>query len=200
MGLLMNTKDHKQIRLNELYAPYQKCMQCPLGGMGRANVVFGEGNPDANLMFIGEAPGRDEDLQGRPFIGRSGQLLTKIMKSIGIKREEVFITNIVKCRPPGNRKPLANESGTCKNLLLFNQIKIIHPIVICTLGAASLEGLLEEPVKITKIRGKELIFEKTKLIPTLHPAYILRNPKALKDLTSDIEKAFKLTKKSTKAK
>ncbi len=196
----MNTKSYKQQLLDELYAPYQKCMQCPLGGMGRTNVVFGEGDPDANLMFIGEGPGRDEDLQGRPFIGRSGRLLTKVMEAIGIKREEVFITNIVKCRPPGNRKPLANESNTCKNLLLFNQIKIIRPKVICTLGAASLEGLLEEPVKITKIRGKELNFENTKLIPTLHPAYVLRNPKALKDLAGDIEKALELAKKTPKAK
>jgi len=175
-------------------------MQCPLGGMGRTNVVFGEGNPDANLMFIGEGPGRDEDLQGRPFVGRSGRLLTKIMEAVGIKREEVFITNIVKCRPPGNRKPLANESNACKNLLLLNQIKIIRPKVICTLGAASLEGLLEKPVKITKIRGSELNFESTKLIPTLHPAYVLRNPKALKDLASDIEKALELAKKTPKAK
>lgn len=189
----MNTKNYKQQLLDELYAPYQKCLQCPLGGMGRTNVVFGQGDPNTNLMFIGEGPGRDEDQQGKPFVGRSGKLLTKVMEAIGIKREDVFITNIVKCRPPNNRKPLPAESSTCKNLLLFNQIKIIRPKVICTLGASSLEGLIEQEVRITKMRGQRLDFQGTTLIPAFHPAYILRNPKMLKFLAEDIEKAFNLS-------
>lgn len=169
-------------------------MKCPLGGMGRTNIVFGEGDPNATLMFIGEGPGRDEDLQGKPFIGRSGRLLTKIMEAVGIKREEVFITNIVKCRPPNNRKPLPQESSTCKNLLLLNQIKIIQPKAICTLGASALEGLIGQQVKITKMRGNTLELYGAKLVPAFHPAYILRNPKMLHFLAEDIEKAFRLAK------
>lgn len=167
-------------------------MQCPLGGLGRTNVVFGDGNPDAHLMLVGEGPGREEDEQGKPFVGRSGKLLNRIFEIIGIARRDLFITNIVKCRPPNNRKPLPNESRTCKNLLLINQIKIIRPKVICTLGSAALEGLLEQEVKITKIRGKQQIFEGILLIPTYHPAYVLRNPKELEFLTDDIKLAHQL--------
>lgn len=120
----MNAKMYKQNLLNELYKPYQQCIACPLGSLGRTNVVFGEGNPDAELMFIGEAPGREEDKQGRPFVGRSGQLLNRILELAGIKRPDIFITNIVKCRPPNNRKPLPLEINICKKILLSNQIKI----------------------------------------------------------------------------
>src|SRR5437870_4631307 len=123
----MNPKTYKQELLDKLYAPYKKCMECPLGNLGRTHVVFGEGNPDADLMFIGEGPGKEEDEQGRPFVGRSGKLLNHIFEIIGIHRKNVFITNIVKCRPPNNRKPLPIESNTCKSILLLNQIKIIRP-------------------------------------------------------------------------
>lgn len=168
-------------------------MECPLGGLGRTKVVFGDGNPDARLMLVGEGPGREEDEQGKPFVGRSGRLLNRIFEIIGIQREDLFITNIVKCRPPGNRKPLPNESRICKNLLLLNQIKIIRPKIICTLGSAALEGILEEPVKITKIRGKQLKYDSIIIIPTYHPAYVLRNPKELESLTDDIKYAHKLS-------
>jgi uracil-DNA glycosylase family 4 len=191
----MNAKAYKQQLLDQLYAPYKKCLQCPLGSLGRTNVVFGQGNPDAALMFIGEGPGQDEDRQGKPFVGRSGKLLNTIFDLLHVKREDVFITNIVKCRPPNNRKPLPNESNTCKNLLLLKQIKIIQPKIICTLGSSALQGLLDnyDEIKITKIHGKpiEHAFKGTTIIPAYHPAYVLRNPKEFEALFSDIEKAFK---------
>jgi uracil-DNA glycosylase len=189
----MDTKQFKQDLLNQLYQPYLNCKACPLGSLGRTQVVFGEGNPDAKLMFIGEGPGEQEDKQGRPFVGRSGQLLNKTLELAGIQRSDVFITNIVKCRPPGNRKPFANESSICKNLLLINQIKIIRPQVICTLGAAAVEGLLDKEVKITLMRGKKIDYMNVITIPTYHPAYILRNPNAFALFFQDIQLAFSLT-------
>lgn len=183
---------YKQQLLDELYAPYQKCTQCPLGFLDRKNVVFGEGNPDSNLMFIGEGPGAEEDKQGRPFVGRSGKLLTATLEKLGISRADVFISNVVKCRPPENRKPLPLESKTCKNLLLLNQIKIIRPKVICALGATAVEGLLEKSIPMNKLRGQKLEYESSMLIPTYHPAYILRNPPAFKDFFSDIKFAIEI--------
>ena len=196
MRKTMNLKTKKQELLDTLYAPFKNCVACPLGSLGRTTIVFGEGNPDAQLMFVGEAPGANEDAQGRPFIGKSGQLLTKLLNLAGIQREDVFITSIVKCRPPKNRAPLPIESGTCKKLLLFNQIKIIQPQVICTLGSVSLAGLLETPVQITKIRGNPIAWNGLTLLPTYHPAYILRNPKELKTLFGDLETAISLIKKT----
>lgn len=187
----MNPKTYKQLLLNQLYEPYKKCIACPLGTLGRTNIVFGEGNPDAKLMFIGEGPGREEDAQGRPFVGRSGKLLNHTLETLGINRQEIFITNIVKCRPPGNRKPTPIESKTCKTLLLLNQIKIIRPQAICTLGSAAIQGLLEKEVKITKMRGTKMIVDSITVIPTYHPAYILRNPKEYQLFENDIEKVLK---------
>ena len=178
--------------LETLYAPYHQCQACPLGSLGRTHVVFGQGNPNASLMFIGEAPGRDEDLQGQPFVGRSGQLLNRVLEAIEIKRENVFITNIVKCRPPNNRQPLANEMDNCKKILLNHQIKIIQPKVICTLGASALSGLTNNPCKITQIRGQKLLYNDILLIPTYHPAYILRNPKELLQFAKDLTVAAHL--------
>lgn len=171
----MDPKKFKQDLLDALYAPYKKCVQCPLGFLGRKNVVFGDGNPDADLLFIGEAPGKDEDLQGKPFVGRSGQLLNKALTLVGIERSSVYITNIVKCRPPNNRVPLPLETSTCMNLFLFNQIKIIRPRIICTLGSIALNSLLGKPSPITKVRGTRIEYQDMILIPTYHPAYILRN-------------------------
>ncbi len=188
----MNTKLFKQELLDQLYAPYKKCMQCPLGGLGRTKVVFGDGNPDAKLMLVGEGPGREEDEQGKPFVGRSGKLLNRIFEIIGIEREELFITNVVKCRPPDNRKPFPNESKVCKNILLLNQIKIIRPKIICTLGSSAAEGLLEKEIKITKIRGQQFKLDDIIIIPAYHPAYVLRNPKELEFLTDDIKLAYQL--------
>jgi uracil-DNA glycosylase len=188
----MYTKNQKQALLDALYEPYKNCHACPLGFLGRKTVVFGEGSPDAKLMFIGEAPGRDEDNQGRPFVGRSGKLLSQILESLNIKREEVFITNSVKCRPPNNRPPTPLERGTCKSILLLNQIKIIKPELICTLGASALEGLLDRPVKISQLRGTLIEHNELKILPTYHPAYAIRNNKELEKLKSDIKFAQKI--------
>lgn len=182
----MDPASYKQALLDQLYAPYRACTACPLGTMGRATVVFGEGNPDARLMFIGEGPGADEDAQGRPFVGRSGKLLTKTLAGFGIAREEVFITNIVKCRPPNNRAPTPLESSTCMSLLLYNQIKIIRPTLICTLGASALRALLGTEAKISAVRGTIQRKNNLTVIPTYHPAYILRNASELKTFVSDI--------------
>lgn len=171
----MNPKVFKQQLLDKLYEPYKNCVQCPLGFLGRTQVVFGEGNPDAELMFVGEAPGKDEDLQGKPFVGKSGQLLNRALGLVGISRNDVFITNIVKCRPPNNRVPAPLEIATCTKLFLFNQIKIIRPKIICTLGSIALNALAESPQQITKVRGTILEKDGFTIIPTFHPAYILRN-------------------------
>lgn len=179
----------KKALLEELYEPYKKCVACPLGTQGRNSVVFGEGNPNAQLMFIGEAPGQEEDRSGRPFVGKSGQLLTKVLTLLDIKRSDVFITSITKCRPPGNRKPTPLESSTCKRLLLLKQIEIIQPVVLCTLGATALEGLLDEPIKMTQRRGIPIQHAFGTIIPTFHPAYILRSPSQLEYMIADIQQA-----------
>jgi len=181
----------KQELLDQLYAPYRNCTACPLGKLGRRHVVFGAGNADAKLMFIGEAPGADEDREGKPFIGRAGQLLNRTFEAIGINRNDVYITNIVKCRPPQNRTPLPCEMETCKKLLLNKQIKIIRPHAICTLGAAAIQGLLNEPkIKISQLRGKKVELDGITVVPTYHPAYILRNPKELKTLMLDLTTVY----------
>ena len=190
----MDIKKYKQNLLEQLYAPYRNCTACPLGLQGRRHIVFGEGNPDADLMFIGEGPGRDEDILGRPFVGRSGKLLDKVMELVSLKRGNVFIANVVKCRPPGNRKPLPIESKTCKKLFLFNQIKIIRPQIICTLGSSALEALIEKPVRITKQRGKIIKHNSMTILPTYHPAYILRNRRELENFADDIKKAARFLK------
>lgn len=194
----MNSKEFKQQLLDALYEPYKKCLKCPLGFLGRTTVVFGEGNPDADILFIGEAPGKDEDLQGKPFVGRSGQLLNRALTLVGIKRADVYITNIVKCRPPNNRAPLPIEASTCMNLFLLNQIKIIRPRIICTLGSVALNNLLQKSYAITKVRGTNIDYDGMTVIPTFHPAYILRNQtqapswiedfKSIKQLLTNTEK------------
>lgn len=186
----MDTKKFKQQLLDELYAPYIKCTMCPLGSLGRTNVVFGQGDPDANLMFIGEGPGAKEDAEGRPFIGRSGQLLTKTLENLGVSRQDVYITNIVKCRPPSNRAPTEAEASTCKSILLNNQIQIIKPKIICTLGASSLIGLLGKSAKISTLRGTIQEVNGLKVLPTFHPAYILRNRTKLVTFTQDLKMAI----------
>jgi len=151
----------------------EKCKKCELSRT-RTNVVPGEGNSKAKLMFVGEAPGADEDKQGRPFVGRAGQLLTKIIESIGLKREDVYIANILKCRPPGNRNPLPSEIAKCSPYL-EKQIKLIKPKVVCALGKFAAQTLLNSETPISKLRGNFYEYEGIKLIPTYHPAYLLRN-------------------------
>ncbi len=189
----MTKKELKQLLLDELYAPYKNCLLCPLSSLGRTHVVFGRGNPDARLLLIGEAPGKDEDLQGKPFVGRSGKLLSKALESLEIDETDTYITNIVKCRPPLNRAPLSSESAICTKSLLQEQIKIISPSVICSLGSCATNLLLEKSIGISKIRGTIQKYRSVKLIPTYHPAYILRNKKELKTLLSDLSLAFSLT-------
>lgn len=188
----MDKKQHKQQLLNQLYEPYKACSMCPLAKLGRTNVVFGEGNPDARLMLIGEAPGHDEDIQGRPFIGRSGMLLTKALEALGICRQDLYIANIIKCRPPNNRAPLPQEISICKKLLLDKQINIIRPQIICTLGSSAINALLNEKLSITKIRGKQYHYQDITIIPTFHPAYVLRNRKELQKMMKDLQTASKL--------
>lgn len=190
---MLDKKSLKQQLLNNLYAPYKNCTLCPLGNMGRKNIVFGRGNPDAKLLLIGEGPGKEEDLQGAPFVGRSGKLLSKTLYALGINQEEIYITNIVKCRPPNNRTPSTSEALTCTTLLLEQQIHIIHPRVICTLGSSALQFLLRQPINISKNRGKLHKYKNFKLFPTFHPAYILRNDTKLKEFTEDLQTANKIS-------
>jgi len=185
----------KQTKLDALKKKYSTCAACPLASQGRTNIVFGQGNPEAILMFVGEGPGRDEDLQARPFVGRSGQLLTKIIEAMGLTREEVYISNIVKCRPPNNRAPMPNESGTCKNNILFQEIEIIRPKIICTLGATATQELLEKPMSISRVRGTFIPFKNTLVLPTFHPAYLLRNQSKKKEVWEDMKKIVVALKK-----
>ncbi|MBA3752014.1 uracil-DNA glycosylase [Candidatus Dependentiae bacterium] len=177
----------KQELLDALYRPYRKCQECPLGTLGRNKVVFGEGNVDAELFLIGEAPGRREDLEGRPFIGQSGLFLDTALAKVGIERNSLFITSIVKCRPPNNRVPLPLEISTCTSLFLYNQIKIIKPRIICALGSVALNTLMSAKLSITKVRGTPLEYKDgILLIPTYHPAYLLRNRSKLNDSLADL--------------
>lgn len=188
----MDIKLFKQLLLEKLYEPYKNCVECPLGTLGRTTVVFGDGNPDARIMIIGEAPGRNEDEGGKPFIGRAGKVLDEGLRQAGIDRADTFITNVVKCRPPQNRKPTTLESTTCKNLLLFNQIKIIQPSIIITLGATPYEALFGKGDAISSYRGKLNQIFGINVLPTFHPAYILRNPKMRDPLYVDIIMAANL--------
>lgn len=193
----------KQQLLNTLKAKYRECTSCPLAKQGRSNVVFGHGNPNATLMFVGEGPGRDEDLQALPFVGRAGKLLTKILQAMGLEREDVYISNIVKCRPPNNRAPLPNESQTCKSQILFEEMKIIQPKIICTLGATATRELLEQDqpqisqTSISKIRGTFIPFKNTLVMPTFHPAYLLRNPNKKREVWIDMQKIMEKLKSYT---
>ena len=191
----MNKQVEKQKLLDELYKPYANCQLCPLATQGRTNVVFGSGNPDAKLMIIGEAPGQTEDMKGLPFVGRSGALLDKIFTIIGFERKDIYISNVVKCRPPKNRAPTNEEISQCKKILLENQIKIIDPHVICTLGAIATNALLNTQLPMTNLRGTIQTYNNIPTLVTYHPAYILRQPKALPLLFQDLEKAYNLSLK-----
>lgn len=149
------------------------CQKCPLA-QTRTHAVPGEGNLNAELMFIGEAPGRDEDTQGRPFVGRAGQLLTKIIRAMTFQRDEVYITNIVKCRPPGNRNPQGTEIASCKDYLLA-QIELINPKVIVTLGKVAADFFIRSSLGMTALRGDFHDFDNIKVMPTFHPSYLIRN-------------------------
>ena len=163
------------------------CRRCKLCSLGRTQIVFGVGHPRAPLMFVGEAPGEDEDKKGEPFVGRAGQLLTKIIEAIGLSREQVYIANVIKCRPPGNRNPEPDEVEACEPFL-FRQIAVIQPKVIVPLGKFAAQSLLKTMEPITKLRGRQFEYRGAILIPTFHPAYLLRNPSAKREVWEDMKK------------
>ncbi len=170
----------KREMLDEFYESMKDCRKCRLAST-RNNLVFGDGNPDAGIMFVGEAPGGDEDIQGLPFVGRAGKLLTRIIGAIDLKREDVYIANIIKCRPPRNRDPEPDEVAFCEPYLK-KQIEIIQPTIICALGRIAGQTLLKTKMTMAKMRGGIFSYNGTKLLVTYHPAALLRNPQ-LKKLT-----------------
>ena len=174
--------------LEDIRADIGECTRCNLH-KGRTYIVFGEGNPKAELMFIGEGPGHDEDVTGRPFVGRAGQLLTKIIEAMKFKREDVYIANIVKCRPPNNRVPEPEEVRTCEGFL-HRQISVIHPKVIVCLGSVATQNLLKTEDKITGLRGKFTEWNGIPVLPTYHPAFLLRNPSMKRVVWEDMKKVM----------
>jgi len=179
------TVDKKQA-LAELKEEAKACSECALSE-SRRNLVFGEGNSDASLMFIGEAPGLQEDIQAKPFVGKAGALLTKIIEAMGFKREDVYIANCLKCRPAQNRNPLPSEIIACREFLM-RQIGIISPKAICSLGKFASQTLLMTEDSITRLRGKFCNFDNIKVMPTFHPAYLLRNPQDKRLVWEDMKK------------
>ena len=171
-----------------LSAEAHDCTKCRLAGT-RKNVVFGVGNPNADLMFIGEAPGRDEDEKGEPFVGRAGQLLTDIIKAMKLTRDDVYIANVIKCRPPENRNPEPDEMDACRPFIR-RQVELIQPKVIVTLGRFGLQSLTGKSYSVSAVRGQWLEYEGIKLMPTWHPAYLLRTPAAKKDVWADMKKVM----------
>jgi uracil-DNA glycosylase family 4 len=178
------------ITLKDVRKELGDCKRCKLH-RGRKTIVFGEGNEKATLMLIGEGPGYDEDVQGRPFVGKAGQLLTKILQSINLPREEVYIANIIKCRPPQNRNPELDEIQSCSPFLM-KQIHVIQPKIICALGTFSTQTLLKTDAKITALRGKVYDLEGIKVMPTYHPAFLLRNPERKREVWEDMKKIVEL--------
>jgi DNA polymerase len=162
------------------------CVRCKLHAQGRRQIVFGVGDPAADLMFVGEAPGADEDARGEPFVGRAGQLLNNMIKAMGIAREQVYIANIIKCRPPGNRQPERDECETCSPFLM-RQIAVVRPRVIVALGAVAAKTLLAVNASMMELRGRWFDFWGTKLAVTYHPAFLLRDPRQKKEAWKDLQ-------------
>ena len=176
--------------LAALHQEIAACDRCELSRT-RTNLVFGDGNARARLMFVGEAPGQDEDEQGLPFVGRAGQLLTKIIEAMGMKRADVYIANILKCRPPHNRPPLPHEVDACSGVVR-RQIELISPKVICTLGKFASQALLSTEAPISTLRGRFHDYNGIMVMPTYHPAYLLRNPAEKKTVWEDMKKIMKV--------
>jgi DNA polymerase len=172
--------------LTRVRAQAAACMKCGLAG-SRRSVVFGEGSEAARVVFVGEAPGEEEDRQGRPFVGRAGKLLDKMIESIGLRRQDVYICNVLKCRPPGNRDPEPAEVEACKDYLAA-QLEAINPVLICTLGKHAYNTLLGVDARITKIRGHLTEYKGITLLPTYHPSFLLRNQGAMGDAYEDMQK------------
>jgi len=171
------------------------CTRCRLHE-GRHTIVFGTGNPKARLMFVGEAPGQDEDEQGLPFVGRAGQLLTKMIESMGFRRDDVYIANVIKCRPPGNRAPKPDEVESCEPFVR-RQIAAINPEVVCALGSFASQTVLRRQEKISAIRGRFFLVDGVKVLPTYHPAYLLRSPSEKRVVWEDLQKIMAVLKKAT---
>ena len=186
------------LTLAEVRKELGDCQRCKLHRT-RRTIVFGEGNEKATLMFIGEGPGYDEDVQGRPFVGKAGQLLTKIIQSINLSRDEVYIANIIKCRPPQNRNPEPDEIQSCSPFLM-KQIRVIQPKIICALGTFSAQTLLKTDAKISVLRGKIYDLEGIKVIPTYHPAFLLRNPERKREVWEDMKKIAEWLNNNNKTK
>ncbi|PKN76310.1 MAG: hypothetical protein CVU52_05360 [Deltaproteobacteria bacterium HGW-Deltaproteobacteria-10] len=178
-----------KLDLDNICQDISGCRLCPLCAT-RQNIVFGDGNHQAKVVFVGEAPGADEDEQGLPFVGRAGQLLTKIIEAMGLSRKDVYICNILKCRPPQNRNPLPAEIAACEPFLK-EQLKSISPQIICALGTFAAQTLLRTDVPISVLRGRFHAYEGIKLMPTYHPAYLLRNPAAKKIVWEDVQLIMK---------
>jgi len=183
---MFDSLPEKQETLQAIREDLGDCQRCKLAP-SRKNIVFGSGNPRAELMFVGEAPGADEDDQGLPFVGRAGQLLTKIIEAMAMKREDVYICNILKCRPPGNRNPEPTEIASCEPFL-FRQIASVKPKVICALGTFGAQTLLRTKEPISKLRGHFIDYRGAKLMATFHPAYLLRNPNEKRRVWEDVQK------------
>ncbi len=181
--------------LESIRADIGECTRCKLS-QNRTNIVFGEGSPQARLMFVGEGPGADEDRTGRPFVGRAGQLLDRMIEAMKFKREEVYIANVVKCRPPGNRTPERDEVSTCEPFL-FRQIAVIKPAVIVTLGLPALQCLLKTSESISRARGNWREWNGIKVMPTFHPAYLLRSPDKKRETWEDLLKVMQFLLSST---
>ena len=171
--------------LDSIRAEIGDCQRCKLAPQ-RTNIVFGSGNPGAELVFVGEAPGYDEDQQGLPFVGRAGQLLTKIIESINLKREDVYICNVLKCRPPDNRNPEPDEVASC-NPFLKKQLATIRPKIVCCLGTFAAQTVLQMAAPISKLRGKFFDMDGMRVIATFHPAYLLRSPDKKREVWEDMK-------------
>jgi DNA polymerase len=186
-----NGAPDREMLLAELREEARACVRCALSAT-RTQVVFGEGNPAATLMFVGEGPGADEDATGRPFVGRAGELLTKMIGAMGFERQEVYIANIVKCRPPGNRVPDDGERSACLPFL-HRQIALVSPRTVVLLGQTAAASLLGQTGGISRLRGKEArlsLFPRIRVMPTYHPAYLLRNPSAKAEVWEDLKQVM----------
>ncbi len=184
-GFIKNKKTGEKLSLSDIKAELGDCKRCKLHS-GRKNIVFGDGNEKAKLVFVGEGPGRDEDIQGLPFVGRAGRLLTKIIESINLSRSDVYICNIIKCRPPANRNPQYDEILACQKFLI-KQLDCIKPKIICALGSFAAKTLLNTKAPISKLRGRFHMYNGIKLMPTFHPAYLLRNPQEKRLVWEDMQ-------------
>src|SRR6185312_11558007 len=190
MSDALSSRDEQQMTpeqaLRAIREDIGDCTRCVLHKQGRKQIVFGVGNPRADIMFIGEAPGADEDQQGEPFVGRAGQLLNNMITAMGIKREDVYIANVVKCRPPGNRTPEKDECDTCSPFLM-RQIEVVKPKIIVALGAVAAKNLLAMNDSMANLRGRIYDFKNTKLAVTYHPAYLLRDPRQKAEAWKDLQ-------------